>query len=103
MVEYAGLGTLREYFKGHDGLPQGHGLGNIVILLGDVASGLSALHTCGIVHGDIKLDTVLVSPSRDTPAKAIAKVADFGHAFVLNDTAKEDGKKGQLRYRGTTM
>lgn len=101
VVEYAGLGTLREYIKGHGLRPESH-LRDLEILLGDVVSGLSALHTCGIVHGDVKLDNVLVVPTRDSPAQAIAKIADFGHAIVLNDVDKNE-TEGRVRYRGTMM
>lgn len=101
VVEYAGLGTLREYIKKNEICPQSH-LRDIAVLLGDVVSGLSALHSCDIVHGDIKLDNVLVLPSRDNPAMAIAKIADFGHAVVLNDIHNMDGTRN-VRYYGTTM
>lgn len=101
VVEYAGLGTLRDHIKNNDLRPESH-IRDLEILLGDVVSGLIALHSCGIVHGDVKLDNVLVFPSRDNPALAIAKVADFGHAVVLND-APSSTSMGQLRYYGTTM
>lgn len=101
VVEYAGLGTLREYIQSRGLTPEYH-LRHIEILLGDVVSGLSALHSCGIIHGDLKLDNVLVGPSRENPALALAKVADFGHAIVLNDVAKKDDV-GYSRYYGTLM
>lgn len=97
VVEYAPLGTLREHLKNFE-----LHLRDIEILLGDVASGLAALHTCGIVHGDIKLDNILVFPSWDRPAKALAKVADFGHALILNDKSRKHDE-GTGRYGGTLM
>jgi serine/threonine protein kinase len=97
VVEYAGLGTLREHITATK--PP---LSDIEILLGDVASGLVALHTCGIVHGDMKLDNVLVFPSMNRPAKALARVADFGHALILNNaSSNHDGIS--LVYSGTLM
>lgn len=101
VVEYAGLGTFREYIKWKGLQPERH-LRDIEVLLGDVVSGLSALHSCGIVHGDVKLDNVLILPSKNNPAMAIAKIADFGHAIVLNDAPKSDSG-GRLRYYGTAM
>lgn len=100
VVECASLGTLREYIKSHGLLPVSH-LRDIEILLGDVVSGLSALHSCDIVHGDVKLDNVLVVPSRDNPAMALAKITDFGHAIILNDKTKKGTRR--IRYAGTTM
>lgn len=97
VVEYASLGTLRDYITGSK-----PSLYDIETLLGDVASGLAALHTGGIVHGDMKLDNVLVFPSMDRPAKALAKIADFGHALILNDASKSPDP-GNLIYSGTLM
>jgi serine/threonine protein kinase len=54
-----------------------------VQLCWDVASGLNALHQCGIVHGDIKCENVLVFRVSDN--EVVAKLADFGHASVDYD------------------
>lgn len=102
VVEYAGLGTFREWVRNKGVQPEFGNLKDIEVLLGDVVSGLSALHSCGIAHGDVKLDNVLILPSRDNPAMAIAKITDFGHAVVSNDAPKSDSA-GKLRYYGTTM
>ncbi|KAL6912661.1 hypothetical protein FSST1_010421 [Fusarium sambucinum] len=96
LVEYAPLGTMREYVR-----KQEPTLGYIEILVGDVASGLSSLHRCGIIHGDIKLDNILVFPSLDRPVKALAKIADFGHALILNQESST--ADGPLRYKGTAL
>jgi serine/threonine protein kinase len=61
----------------------------------DIASGLQALHDCGIAHGDIKLENTLVF---DDPYRGqIAKLSDFGHAIL---TASEVNSSEQ-RYLGT--
>ncbi|RYP44848.1 hypothetical protein DL768_008747 [Monosporascus sp. mg162] len=98
LVQYAPKGTLRQYLKSMSSqIP----LRDLQILAGDVASALSALHTCGIVHGDVKLDNVLVVHSWDRPAQALAKLIDFGHALVVNDKSSKHG--GTMRYGGTFM
>jgi serine/threonine protein kinase len=97
VVEDASLGTLREHIRRNS--PP---LSDIEILLGDIVSGLAALHVCGIVHGDMKLDNVLVFPSMDRPAKALVKIADFGHALLLNDTSNTQ-ERASLIYAGTMM
>ncbi|KAF5520670.1 NUAK family SNF1-like kinase 2 [Colletotrichum aenigma] len=97
VVEYAPLGTLREYIQKLTPT-----LSDVEILLGDVVSALAALHVCGIVHGDVKLDNVLVFPSLDRPAKAVAKLTDFGHALILNDKSKKQEDE-TVKYGGTTM
>jgi hypothetical protein len=47
----------------------------------DIALGLHSLHSCGIAHGDLKLDNLLVfsHPQR----RIIAKLADFGGSCFL--------------------
>jgi serine/threonine protein kinase len=101
LVEYAPMGTLRQYLKQRycSSLLL---LRDVEILTGDVASALSALHSCGIVHGDVKLDNVLVFESWDRPAKALAKLTDFGHALIMNDKSGKS-ENGPMRYGGTLM
>lgn len=98
LVQYAPYGTLRQYlhhFKSEISIEHKE------ILLGDVAAAMSALHLCGIVHGDVKLDNVLAFRSWDRPAKCIAKLADFGHSLVIS--GKEDTGHNYMRYGGTFM
>src|SRR5207248_2895445 len=42
-----------------------------------VASAVAALHSCHIIHADIKLENVLVCKRADS---VIAKLADFGNS-----------------------
>ncbi|THU98228.1 hypothetical protein K435DRAFT_753192 [Dendrothele bispora CBS 962.96] len=69
----------------------------------DVAKGLAILHACGVVHGDLKHENVLVFPHHGRRTrediKFIAKVADFGGSVMdLNDSEsrsldKDEGKQ----------
>ncbi|KAB8766475.1 hypothetical protein FH972_026635 [Carpinus fangiana] len=54
-------------------------------LCDDVSQGLQALHVCGVVHGDVKSENVLVFTAED--GHMIAKVSDFGTAVVLDFTS----------------
>jgi serine/threonine protein kinase len=58
----------------------------------DVGRGLSALHACGIVHGDVKHENVLIMPNKSQiPLEGImytAKLADFG-GTVMNMASNE--------------
>lgn len=96
LVQYAPYGTLRQYLQ-HS--RTAISITHKEILLGDVAAAISALHLCGIIHGDIKLDNVLVFHSWDRPAKSIAKIADFGHSLVISE--KENSERPPMRYGGT--
>jgi serine/threonine protein kinase len=93
VVEYGAGGSLRSYLASHSIPPRAK-----TILGGDVASGLMALHQCGIVHGDVKLDNVVVFHSWDRPSATIAKICDFGHSILLTG---EDN--AELKYYGTTL
>jgi hypothetical protein len=49
----------------------------------DIASGLSSLHDCGVIHADLKPENVLiVMEIEDRP---VAKICDFGFAIIKAD------------------
>jgi serine/threonine protein kinase len=76
VVEYARHGTLRDFLlsTSHRDFAQKYALAE------DVARGLQALHRCEIVHGDIKMENVLVCGME--PADVCAKIADFGSSII---------------------
>jgi serine/threonine protein kinase len=89
IVEYSTLGPLTSFLPSHPGLP-------ITIkgkLCLDIAEGLKMIHDCGIVHGDVKLDNVLIFG--DEKGGFAAKVTDFGCSI----TGFEPQERGV--YRGT--
>jgi serine/threonine protein kinase len=92
-LEFAEYGTLRAFLKSAKQLtPTKLGL------MGDVALGVAALHESGIVHGDLKLDNVLVFPDQERPSTVLAKVSDFGHSVLVGS-----GAPRSLVYIGTEM
>ncbi|RWA06951.1 hypothetical protein EKO27_g8151 [Xylaria grammica] len=46
----------------------------------NVAEGIRAMHDCGIVHGDIKPENILIFPRKDADNEFVAKLTDFGHS-----------------------
>ena len=46
----------------------------------DIALGIQCLHECGIVHGDMKMENVLIFSGNDRPF--VAKLADFGFSTL---------------------
>ena len=85
VLEFAGHGTLKDFCQ----LPRS--LDQIKELALDIACGLSALHACGICHGDIKLENILVfsNPRRHFQAK----ISDFSHAIIGGQDAEYLGTK----------
>ncbi|CAN9170383.1 unnamed protein product [Alternaria alternata] len=86
MMEYASLGTFSTLQASSEPLS----FAAKQKLCYDVGRGLSALHACGIVHGDMKHENVLIVPAKE-PLDGIsytAKLADFGGA-VMNMTPNE--------------
>ncbi|KAJ5140657.1 hypothetical protein N7448_004065 [Penicillium atrosanguineum] len=91
-VEFASKGSLREYIK------EGQSMKTKLILMGDVGAGLMALHKCGIIHGDLKMDNVVVFASLERPSGSVAKVSDFGHSILASSTPKK-----RTQYFGTAL
>jgi serine/threonine protein kinase len=92
VVEYAIFGSLRQYLAESE-----RSLRTKIIMAGDIAAGLNALHQCDIVHGDLKLENIVVLQSWDRPPGAIAKLCDFGHSIVLS------ADKKHRKYYGTAL
>jgi serine/threonine protein kinase len=99
VTEFASSGTLRDYLRSYR-LPSRDRL----LMCVNVARGLHELHLCGMAHGDLKLDNVLVTsrtsaqsgPQELSSQSVVAKISDFGHSLLLyeDDEAKDDQKYG---------
>jgi serine/threonine protein kinase len=63
----------------------------------EVAVGLAFLHACGVIHGDVKPENVLLFPPEANTSPPRAKLSDFSHSLFEIDA--EDGK---LCWRGWT-
>ena len=73
--EFADLGTLASYQ-----IAKGLAPLEMTSFLLDVACGLHALHSCNIIHGDIKSENVLIV--RVSESEVRAKLADFSCALM---------------------
>jgi serine/threonine protein kinase len=80
VMEYADLGTLTDYFDREPRLPWSVRK----TLCEDVSRGLLALHQCGIVHGDLKLENSLVFSTNEGRSCKV-KLSDFGGALLDSD------------------
>ena len=90
------VGTMTARLLTPGGAHYGADLALRLQLLADVASGLAYLHSCCVIHADIKPDNVLLSAS--TPP--VAKLADFGGSVLRREGSKTRetlmGERGTL-------
>ncbi|KAF2662019.1 kinase-like protein [Lophiostoma macrostomum CBS 122681] len=105
VTERAPHGSLREFMSdpSHTVPPT---LRTKLLHCADIINGVKALHDCDIVHGDMKCDNVLIyEDSRpDTAENWQAKIADFSHSVVLNESASSDIKSSvDEAIRGTNL
>lgn len=59
-------------------------LSDVLPMALDIANGLSYLHSHNIIHGDLKIDNVLLSKSSHQNVKYQYKIGDFGLSRILN-------------------
>ncbi|KAI9764408.1 MAG: hypothetical protein M1840_008431 [Geoglossum simile] len=99
VTEYAPYGTIRQYLQHNTGLSGMRKWG----LCRDVATGLEWLHCSGVVHGDLKLENVLVVPISSgktvEDSEVVAKISDFGCSILLSLAPGSQ----QERYLGTAL
>jgi serine/threonine protein kinase len=76
VVEFASQGNLRQYLKMESAKSDSEKWN----ILHGVAKGLLSLHHSGIVHGDIKMENVLVAAMAD--GTFVPKIADFGSSII---------------------
>jgi serine/threonine protein kinase len=63
----------------------------------DIANGISALHACDVVHGDVKPENVLIFPKTGFDGEFVAKLTDFGHS-VFKFEGRDDLPAFTLQY-----
>ncbi|KIY95882.1 Mitogen-activated protein kinase kinase kinase 11 [Monoraphidium neglectum] len=91
VMEYCDQGTLRDVVKGGafrappvDGRAA-MDLAPVLEILLDVAYAMQYLHSLQLVHGDIKLENVLMKTDSSRRIKMTPKLGDFGLAKILNE------------------
>lgn len=84
VLEYADQGTMADFLAQSD-----LSLETRTKLCLDVARGLEVIHESGIIHGDLKMDNVLVFTNKSAKSGSVdrytAKLADFGTSLVGED------------------
>ncbi|XVF85471.1 hypothetical protein PTKIN_Ptkin17bG0120700 [Pterospermum kingtungense] len=92
-LDYAADGDLLDLMKKYGGkIPESHARRYTKMIL----QGLCDVHGRGYVHCDIKPDNILVYPSRAPGSLSTLKIADFGAAMELGESARSF--QGTIRY-----
>ena len=81
VMEDADCGTLADMNE-FGVSPLAH-LQNALGIACDAASGLAAIHACGVVHSDLKFENILIFEQPD--GSLLAKISDFGLSLVVPD------------------
>jgi len=61
----------------------------------DIGNGLEAIHDAGMIHGDVKLQNILIFREKDT---WVARLSDFG---LTMDVHPRSSNSDDIEYRGT--
>jgi serine/threonine protein kinase len=80
-------------------------------ILKGVATGLAAVHKCGICHRDIKMENILIAGEPATDENKVlladsvnAMISDFGHAVLIEELPAHAGEEvGTVQCRGSRI
>jgi serine/threonine protein kinase len=90
VVEYALQRSLKDFLA--SGLSKDIDLRRELAL--DMTAGMEALHSCDVIHGDLKTENVLIFTHPDR--KHCAKLSDFGHSIIGRDSTVYRGTEKYL-------
>ncbi|KAL8976415.1 MAG: hypothetical protein Q9177_006862, partial [Variospora cf. flavescens] len=65
----------------------------------DVGNGLGAVHSAGIVHGDLKLKNILIFEAQSISKRWTAKLCDFASAISISDSRASASYTGTITWR----
>lgn len=84
IMEYCDLGNLRGAF-GPLKSAQPLNYRAVLDIALDVAKGMQHLHSCNVIHTDLKAPNILLQSSSDVAKGFVAKIADFGLSLSKDD------------------
>ncbi|KAK9812523.1 hypothetical protein WJX73_005727 [Symbiochloris irregularis] len=101
IMEFCDMGTLlraiaKQAFKPHGKWKLHTTYRALLRTAQEVAKGMDYIHSCGIIHGDLKAGNVLLKTHRIDRRGYIAKVADFGLSRSLEANANQVAVGNQL-------
>lgn len=103
VVEFAEKGSLSHYFEKSKLPASCSDWEQRTSFAIDVASALEALHSCRVVHGDIKPDNVLIFRNEADGPPLKAKLSDFGSAIVEDTVFPGKQNIAPQAYHGTLI
>ena len=77
VLEYCDLGTLQSALSLFQG-PTSPNYPAILEVALDIARGMMHLHSCSVIHADLKASNILLQASSSDPKGLTAKISDFG-------------------------
>ncbi|RMZ70809.1 Armadillo-like helical [Pyrenophora seminiperda CCB06] len=97
VFEYCPLGDMLKYTEAEEFIG---GVPEMVIwhVFKHVACGLAFLHEHGVVHGDIKVENILMAAPREGEKYPVPKIADFGAAAINHPHSIPRGYMGTMGY-----
>jgi serine/threonine protein kinase len=103
--EYSEIGSIARLFEDDSPIPEVNDWRQRKAFAFDVVSGLEALHSCRVIHADLKPENVLLFKNMLAPPNAplTAKLSDFGNSIVEDTVFVEDLFKGKRLYHGTPV
>ena len=87
ILESADCGTLLDFSR-LESSPLANNASCALSLSTDILTGLDALHKCGVIHGDLKFENILVFELPDGTFQA--KISDFGLSVLIYDLEDSD-------------
>lgn len=87
--------SLRDEMQRHEKIPVATG----IEILSQIADGLNAAHQAGLVHRDLKPESIIITSEPDDPKPQI-KIVDFSFARVAIGRRFVPGTTGQLQGKG---
>ena len=103
VAEFSEYGSLSHYFEKLKSPPSCSDWEQRTSFAVDVVSAIEALHSCRVVHGDIKPDNVLIFRNEGCGSPLKVKLSDFGSAIVEDTLFPGEKNIPPQVYRGTLI
>ncbi|KAI9779802.1 MAG: hypothetical protein M1816_003338 [Peltula sp. TS41687] len=103
--EFSEIGSLAQFFGSDLSAAENNGCDQKRAFAVDVTSGLEVLHSCRVIHADLKPENVLLFKNTVATSNVplMAKLSDFGSTIIEDTVFLGDLFRGKRPYRGTPV